>query len=39
MDFEDFLTLVGIVIVASLVGIAGWVLIETGVYLHNLNGW
>jgi hypothetical protein len=39
MDFEDFLTLVGIVIVVSLVGIVGWVLIETGVYLHNLNGW
>lgn len=39
MDEEDFATLAAVIALLGLAGLVGWVLIELGVYLHNLNGW
>jgi hypothetical protein len=39
MDEEDMITLALVVLIVAAAGLIGWVLIELGVYLHELNGW
>jgi hypothetical protein len=39
MDEGDFTVICAVLGIIVLAGLAGWVLLELGIYLHGLNSW